>query len=261
MEKNDISIDLYLKSGECTMICPGYKYPRDEDGFSTRTKQERDTNNLIKLENTVSQRMQLGYKQALLETLEEKIPILYIDCQQKGGDDIMFFILKEYLKQSKAENKNVIIGKAIGNYSVVTESSDKRKTYMKNNNYFTTEEILLHYQQLLKDKLQANDTDEFQKMILNFEREIVSDGVGKLMEEENKKYLYLYLDKIENLSIDEQQRINSFLYTRGAIHHGRWIRVKINNGKGVWKTRTSSTGHRIQSTHDYGEYSIYEKDL
>ncbi|HBB04440.1 TPA: hypothetical protein DCZ39_06175 [Patescibacteria group bacterium] len=83
MKKNDLFIDMYLQEQQCTMINPGYKHLKDEDGFITFTKQERNPDNLTKLENTVSQRMQLGYKHALIETLEKKTPIVYIDCSER----------------------------------------------------------------------------------------------------------------------------------------------------------------------------------
>jgi hypothetical protein len=50
---------------------------------------------------------------ALIELLEEETPILYIDCEQKKDDDILLFILKEYLKQSKSKNKEKIISNII----------------------------------------------------------------------------------------------------------------------------------------------------
>lgn len=34
------------------------------------------------------------------------------------------------------------------------------------------------------------------------------------MEDQNTRYLYLYLDKIESLTIDEQKRVNILLYLR-----------------------------------------------
>ncbi|NCO97569.1 hypothetical protein GW864_00035 [bacterium] len=76
-------------------------------------KIERKPDNLIKLENMVSNAMQICYQNELKEILEKKVPSLYVDCSNKGDDDIMFFIFKEYIKQSKAKNKVDIVTHAI----------------------------------------------------------------------------------------------------------------------------------------------------
>jgi hypothetical protein len=66
---------------------------------------------------------------------------------------------------------------------------------------------------------------------------------------------------VQSLDTAEQQRINTFLYTRWHIPRDRWIRVKVNNGMDSWKTRYSSIGHRVESTHDYAETYIHEDEL
>ncbi|HBB04441.1 TPA: hypothetical protein DCZ39_06180 [Patescibacteria group bacterium] len=76
------------------------------------------------------------------------------------------------------------------------------------------EEILSQYTKFFKKFLEANTTDEYKKILLDVESAITFDGLGKLMEQEDQKYLYLYLDQIQSLDIDEQQRINAFLYAR-----------------------------------------------
>jgi hypothetical protein len=75
------------------------------------------------------------------------------------------------------------------------------------------QELLDHYSAMLLKFIEPNDPGH-KKMILDFEMDISLNGLGKLMENEGKKYLYLYLDKVQSLDTAEQQRINTFLYTR-----------------------------------------------
>ena len=261
MNKSEILIDLYLQDPNCTMISPWYIYKKDENDIPRwKDKIERNPDNLKKLENMISTSMIKHHQQELIETLEKKIPSLYIDCSKKWDDDIMFFVFKEYIKQSQSENKQQIIGQIIGDHSIVTSSRDDRKNYIKSNQP-SIEEIIIYYNNLLITLLQANYTNDNKNAILNFETDITFNGLSQLMEEEWYKYLYLYLDNIQKLSIEEQQRINTLLYTRWKISGDRWIRVKINNGQWIWKTRYSSTWHRIEATHDYSEISIHENEL
>jgi hypothetical protein len=173
---------------------------------------QRNPDTLITLENTISTCMQHRYQQELMETLEKKIPILYIDCGQKGEDDIMLFIFKEYSKQSQAKDKDTLVAETIGDHTIVTPSKRERTQYIQEHTP-NSEEMLQHYNLLRKELLVANDED-YKKMLENFEKDITFNGIGDLMKSEEQKYLYLYLDKIQSLSREEQQRINVFLYTR-----------------------------------------------
>jgi len=93
------------------MISPGYRHEKDEAGIPIFDKRiQRDPNNSIKLENMITKCMQARHQQELIETLDKKIPILYVDCSQKGEDDIMFHILKEYIKTLKNENRYISLG-------------------------------------------------------------------------------------------------------------------------------------------------------
>jgi hypothetical protein len=83
MKKGEIYIDLNLQDPNCTMLCPGYIYLEDKDGFRTRDKKERDPDNLIKLEQMISTCMQKRHQKELMETLEKKTLSLYIDCRNK----------------------------------------------------------------------------------------------------------------------------------------------------------------------------------
>lgn len=228
--------------------------------FPYSLKKNETPNNLIRLEKTISTCMQIRHQQELLAILDKKIPIIYIDCSQKWEDDIMFFILKEYIRTSQANNKKSILSKIIWNISVVTGSKQEREAYIQRNEP-TIEGILMYYTHLLKQKLQANDNFQYKKSVLDFEAHISFDGLGEYMKQESQEHLYLYIDKTEILSVDEQQRINTLLSTRWRVKWDRRIRVKINNGKWIWKSRRSSTWFRIQSPHDYDETNIYEDEL
>lgn len=261
MGKNELRIDICLQEPQCTMIRPWYSYQKDSQGMPSiwRKKVERDPNNLVVLENTISQRMQRLYQDQILETLEKKIPILYIDCQNIWNDDIMFYILKQYIQQSPIKDTTNLIGKVIWDRTLVVQDKQERNDYIQKNTP-STQKIFDYYSERLKILLDTHD-DAYKKMLLDFEKDIGFDGLGELMKHEGQKYLYLYIDKIQSLSIDEQQRINTFLYTRWAIAHDRYIRVKINDGAWVWKTWNSSTGHKIETPHDYSEVTIYEDKL
>ncbi|MEI7562752.1 MAG: hypothetical protein WCJ39_03410 [bacterium] len=125
----------------------------------------------------------------------------------------MFFIFTEYIKQSTAENKKDIVSKAIGSRTIVTEDEQERKQYVQENQP-NIEEMITHYSQLLKSLLQANDDIEYKRKVLNFESDIAFEGLGRLMLDEKQSYMYVYLDQIQSLITEEQQRINMLLYTR-----------------------------------------------
>lgn len=260
MKKSEIYIDLNLQDSNCTMLRPGYIYLEDEDGFRTRDKKERDPDNLIKLEHMISTCMQKRHQEELMETLEKKILSLYIDCRNKWEDDIMLFIFKEYIKQSQANNKNNIVSNAIWRHTIVTDSKEQWDTYIKENN-LTLDGILHYYSESLKTVLKENIDEERRNRLLNFESDITFNGLGQLMEDEWRKYMMLYLDKVQLLSIEEQQRINMLLFTRWNIPQDKRIRLKINDGQWSWKTRRTMSGHRTEATHDYSETTIRENEL
>lgn len=114
MEKNSFYINLILDDTRCTMISPGYKHEKDEHGISIRDgKIQWNPDNLIKLENIISTTMIERHQKELAEILEKKILSLYVDCSKKKEDDIMFFIFKEYIRQSQAKNKKDIVTQEI----------------------------------------------------------------------------------------------------------------------------------------------------
>ena len=259
MLKNSFYVNLILDETNCTMISPGYEYIHKEDGGMPNRK-PWNPDNLNKLEQMISTTMKERHAQELATILTTKIPSLYIDCRNKWEDDIMFFILKEYIKQSKTPNKNTIVTNAIWRHIRATESKEKWNEYIQNNTP-TIEEILQYYTQSLKNLLEKNPDERYSRNLLNFESDITFDGLNKLMEDKWEKYLYLYLDKIHTLSIEEQQRINMLLYTRWNISIDKRIRLKINNGHWSWKTRYTMSGHRVATPHDYSERGIYEDEL
>lgn len=198
----------------------------------------------------------------LMEVLDKKVLSLYVDCHNKWEDDIMLFIFKEYIKQSQAKEKIGIVSHAIWRHTIVTESREKRNEYIKENNP-TLEKMLQHYTQSLKTLLEENTDEQQRNRLLNFESSVTFDGLSKLMEDEWKSYLYLYLDKVQSLSAEEQQRINNLLFSRWALdmYGNSYVRLKINNGNWARKTRYTSSNQRVESPHDYSETTIRENEL
>lgn len=259
MEKSEMRIDLALQENSCTMINPWHTYEVDDLGI-VKQKIERNPENITKLEQRISQRMKILSQENLLETLEKEVPILHIDCGEKGDDDIMFFIFRECVKRSTIADKANFVARIIWKRTLLTDSPEDRKRYVQKEQPHV-QEIFNQYNWLLKERKEGKDS-EFIQELLRRESDITFDGLSEFMEGENTRYLYLYLDNIQHLSIDEQRRINRFLYTRWAIWNGNeWIRLKINNGSKQRKTRTSDAGLKIESTHDYSDTDIYEKDL
>lgn len=258
MAKNSFYINLLLGSPQCTMISPWYEYDREKIGRPERKKWNPD--NLIKLEQMVSDTMIERHKQELAEILEKKVLSLHIDCRNKWEDDIMLFIFKEYIKQSQAKDKNNIVTNIIWRHTIVTDNKEQRDEYIKNN-IPTLDGMLQHYTQSLKTLLEGNTDEQRRNRLMNFETDVTFNGLSRLMEDEWQKYLNLYLDKVQSLSVEEQERINTLLYTRWNIPGDKRIRLKINNGQWSWKTRYSAIGHRVESPHDYSETTIRENEL
>jgi len=256
LDHTKYSINSALTHSNCNMISPWYRYTRDDD--FRREKTERKEENITKLEGLVSQAMKENYQNSIAETLEDSKPILYIDCTQKGDLDIMLFILKEYEKISPVNNKDQIIAKIVETRSIIIEP-EQRKDYIATQQP-NSEEIINHYNTLLQQRLVDLKPDHI-NYILSCENDVALAGLGALMEQQNKRHIYLYLDTTKHLSIEEQTRINLLLYSRWWIDHNKWIHLKINNGDTSRKTRTASNGHRVQSIHDYIETNIYEEDI
>lgn len=156
--------------------------------------------------------MKEKYQKNIAETLEDEKPIHYIDCSQKEDLDIMFFILKEYEKNSTLENKSKILADIIKKRTMILEA-EQREEYI-NTQQPNSKEMLTHYRTLLQKKLTELKPDHIQ-YILNCENDIAINGLATFMKEENKSHIYLYLDNTKNLSVDEQTRINLLLYARG----------------------------------------------
>ena len=258
MNKSDFFIDIALQDNGCGVISPWHRYTTDEFDIA-KDRIARNLENLAKLENTISERMKVLYQKNISEILEKEVPIMYLDCDKKGNDDIMFFLFKECMKNATMENKEQVASKIIGRRTIVTPDSDTRNKYMKENQ-LDLEWMFNYYNEQLKTHLSTNDS-EYINSLLNYEGNMAFDWLGKLMEHQKTRYLYLYLDKVEKLSIDEQTRINRFLYSRWAINNDKWVRLKINNWSKWWKSRTSDSWHRVEATHDYSERHIYEEDL
>jgi hypothetical protein len=68
-----------------------------------------------------------------------------------------------------------------------------------------------HYQQILQQKVTTLKPDHA-KYIVNCENDIAIAGLANFMKKENKTHIYLYLDNISHLSLEEQTRINLLIY-------------------------------------------------
>lgn len=258
MSSKSLLIDLALQDTCCTVISPWYEYTRDEFGV-VDGKVPRSEASTLELEQTVSASMQRLYQASLAETLEQEPPILYIDCGENPDDDVMFCICKAALERGVWENKAEVVSKIIGQRTIVVESREERDKYVQLNQP-TREAMLEQYRSLLNARLKWGDAT-FRDILLKFESDIAFEALAKYMESINTKYLYLYMDNVQHLSVAEQSCINTFLYGRWGIQRDKRVRVKINNGNKQRKTRTASNGHRVESTHDYRESHISEQDL
>ena len=250
-------INSALEYQNCNMISPWYRYTDDNEGFR-RKRIDRKEENSTKLEEIISQNMKKNYQKNIAENLEDKTPVLYIDCSQKWDLDIMFFLLKEYERISAAKDTTEIIAKTIETRSIIIEP-EQRKAYIKAQQP-TSEEMITHYQNLLHKRLTELKPDHA-NYVLNCENDLAIVWLAALMEKENKKYMYLYLDNTSNLSVEEQTRINLLLYARWWINDNKWLHLKINNWAKSRKTRTASNGIRVEAIHDYSETNIYEEDI
>ena len=77
-----------------------------------------------------------------------------------------------------------------------------------------TTTILCAYTQFIKTKLQNNEDLKHKNNILDIEASVAFNGINNIMKTRGEKYISLYLDQIEHLSIEEQQRINTLLFYR-----------------------------------------------
>lgn len=83
------------------------------------------------LEGAISYRMKTLYQKNISENLNEKAPIMYIDCNEKGSNDIMFFLFKQCIERITSANKIEIASKIIEKRKAVVLNSDDRNIYLK----------------------------------------------------------------------------------------------------------------------------------
>lgn len=162
------------------MISPNYNY--GETGDFRRQKIERKEGNLWKLEKLISETMKEKHQKNILETLENTTQVQYIDCSQKWEVDIMFFILKEYEKDSLLENKMEILAEIIKKRTMALEP-EQREEYIKSQQP-TSEQMIDHYQQILQQKVTTLKPDHA-KYIVNCKNDIAIAGLANFMK---KKY-------------------------------------------------------------------------
>ena len=247
-------IDTALKEWGCTMISASTKYTRWED-WIIGEKIPRKSEKIQKLQQTISTCMQELYTRYLTDTLNQTIPILYIDCATKWEKDIILFIGEQYACKNE-ENKTSVL-EALHRHSIVGEIW-YWKTYGEQSESVNIQEIFNHYTKLLKKNI--NNQENLERMY-GLEYNWIIYAIAKILRKQDQKYLYLYLDNAKNLSVNENSRLNNLLYTRGSIYEDRYIRLKINNGDNNRKTRSTNTWQRAQATHDYTETSIKELDI
>jgi hypothetical protein len=94
----------------------------------------------------------------------------------------MFFILKEYEKDSLLENKMEILAEIIKKRTMALEP-EQREEYIKSQQP-TSEQMIDHYQQILQQKVTTLKPDHA-KYIVNCENDIAIAGLANFMK---KKY-------------------------------------------------------------------------
>jgi hypothetical protein len=90
--------------------------------------------------------------------------------------------------------------------------------------------------------------------------ELSLEELERIMKEKNIKSMYVYLDNIEYLRIQEQKNINRIIFDRWSIWHDCRLYLKINNMGDDRRTWKAITG-RIQSPHDYSDKYIDEEEI
>ena len=247
------------------MIGPQYKRTRDEENFNHQ-KIAREEGNKEKLEKTISEVMKTKCQQQLMETLTDELPLTYIDCSEKGEKDILLRMMEVLYKKYKSSEIDKEIKKVLLQESMI-EKEDIELLKKFANEYAGTnlgEDFLAeHEKYFAKRYLQLSEENPGAlSMFMNFQTDAILSCMAKILEHSSESS-YLYLDNVACLSIEEQQRINRLLFTRGAV--GRfgdaYLRIKINNGMEHRKTRQTSSGQRVQSPHDYSDINIPEEDL
>ncbi len=252
-----IVIDMVLDYQDCTMICPQYEHQETKPFDFDRSKVPRKEGNELKLEKTISEIMQEKHQKQLAEALSDTSPIMYVDCSAKGEDDVMFAIMHAVMNKYPGRESEEMAIKSIVQRSMINDemkqvSSEDYKAFM------TT------YKQEFQKFLQSFDDRENKEEVLNsvykFETDVPLNAIGKILQA-NKWSAYVYLDHVSDLTVEEQQSINLLLYARGAIGRDGKVFLKINDGLASRKTWSTASWHRVQSTHDYSETNIKEKDL
>lgn len=251
------TIQYHLTSPECKMISPWSAYQDDWWEIFDKKKIKRKNENIEKLTMSISNKMKEISQWEILTVLDEKISIIYIDCEQKWERDIMFYIAKIFLQSIKDKNIVNILGEIIWENSIVIDDYNNRIEYINQNN-LDLDWIFDYYIQIRNEYLK-NKNEKIIEMTINHECDIVF----KLLEEfiENKNYLYIYLDNIKILEQHDKKRVNKFLYSRWSLWNQNWVRLKINNGDKNRNTRSTPSWHRVESPHDYSDHLIYEKEV
>jgi hypothetical protein len=236
------------------MIVPQSKYTRNEFWIAWSSI-DWSEENYKKLEKTISERMQTLYQESLIEVLKNPL-VTYINCSQKWKKDIFLFIIEQLSKQNNTQANFISILKALHRQSMVQEQGYWKQFQEKKS--ISIEEL----REIYCNEYQSHITNKDQAYIDRLqgaEDNRIMEAMAYILENKNAKDLYLYLDNISELSVDEQSRINNILYTRGSVDKDKYIRLKINNGNRYRRTYITNTWKRVQSTHDYSETNIKEE--
>lgn len=238
---------LRLVSLECTFFSQRNEYYKDKNWLIDFQKWRIawKSEKIANISNLVSQAMRETF-----EELDQKA--LFINCAEKN-EDILLHILRLFLAKLDFEATDII--KYIGKYSIITDNESNRYDLVVDKN---STEILDIYQKSLLERI--NEMPEKADMIMRFEYDNTIHTLAKLLYKAWLDYIYIFLDRIDNLTIDEQQRINQILYSRWWISKNKYLRLKINN---IWNYRKiwkSISWISIQSTHDFQEIRLEEGD-
>lgn len=241
-----------LQEHRCTMFGP-QSIRTTEHNKKDASQKQWTQEALDALEKTISQSMIASYKQSLVESLGQNVPITYINCDQKDVEQVWLFILEQYMKWSTLENKKEVFGQIIGENSMVE--------WINIDDFEDLPSLVAHYKQSLWTYLTSLNKEK-QKLILWFEDDVAYKWIAAHMDSIQTKEMYLYLDNVSTLSSHEKQSINNILFCRWSI--GLWshrIYIKINDWKKSRNTWKTTNWHIVQDVHDYSHRHIKREEI
>lgn len=115
-------------------------------------KKERGEKTYADLAVLISNRMQAVSQHALAETLAHRVPQLYIDCANKGTDDIMTCIFKACIQQYSSPSKEAMLATMIGSRTIIIDTAERDHRIRTENP--SREAMLAQYSTLLQSCIQ-----------------------------------------------------------------------------------------------------------